>query len=168
MYRVKVEVKNGVLIVEADTPLELDDALAAVVRVLDQSPSGTSPTALPTRALVQEAKLSRKEPQFAEPPGPATGEQRLDYRGARITADFLYIALLDLGSTVGVRAFSPQEMYDHMLETGGDPGIRATQPVSTVRQALRNDERFVRDGAGYRAVAWLPEASGYGGSENRH
>lgn len=159
MYRVKVELKHGVIAIEADSPEELQNALAAAVHVLDsrstpqtqprvdvaESPSVPVAEAAPTE---HQARLSVAE----QPAG-----RKLDYRSARVTADFLYLALVDLGSLQGQRAYTPQAILDHVLATGGDPRIRAKEPLATVRQALRHDERFVRDGKGYKAIEWLPK-----------
>ena len=78
----------------------------------------------------------------------------LDYSESQFLSDFLSISLENLGSVRGREGFTAGEIYRHVLRTGGDPKLRAQNPLPSVRQALRNNERFVKKGDLWQLKEW--------------
>lgn len=100
----------------------------------------------PQREEVQEGLSATGQPHV---------KQKVSYKKAKRLADYVRIALEDLGKKQGTsKGFTSIAIREHLEATGGDIRIKDNvQPTAAISQAIKNSEVFVRrDG-----VNWLKE-----------
>lgn len=172
MLKSKISLKNLPidLEVEGETQEQLEKALEAALNVAMRSLSFKAYREPET--LKQREEVIRTTPLHTTPSAGGVSslmptveknlERHLSYKGAKKNADYIKIALADLGVLMGTdRGYTTSEIYKHMEDTGGHHKMKDNErPVGAVYQAMKNSNDFIKEGDYYYLKEWKIQDSG--------